>query len=221
MTNIGYIYIIFYACAGRCTFAQKGTHMFGNMKINLPIVKNEQIAVTSSADVLEYLTEYQQDLPQLPQLNISPAPWMLINWPFLNRLDQVEVVLKDLGLQPVDYFDINGYTTAARYLYPYCSVAPEDFTTWGWYAVSRAVSSMDGELGRVLLFDPKYLNSDEYKQIFAAKHAVRKALGSIDFILSSNGCNYTTDYRASHAPDLENVARELNIVSNFRLSLES
>lgn len=194
--------------------------MFNNLKINLPVVKNEQIAVASPTEVLEYLTEYQQELPQLPQLNITPTAWMLINWPFLNRLGQIELVLKDLGLQPVDYFDINGYTTAARYLYPCSSITPEDFTTWGWYAVSRAVSSEGGELGRVLLFDPRYLDSNEYNQIFAAKHAVRKALGSIDFTLRSNGCDYTTDYRASHAPDLENVARELNIVSNFRVSLE-
>lgn len=195
--------------------------MFDNKQLNLPHTQEPRIELASTVEVQEYLQQYGENLPQLPDLQVKPQPWILINWPFLGRLDEVSKVFDELDLKPSDYFDIHGYTTAARYLYPYSTVTPDDFNTWGWYAVSKAMANGDGELGRVFLFPPELLQEDAYDHIFAAKHAIRKALGSIDFVLQHNGSLHVTDYRASHAPDWENVRKELNIVSNFRIDPES
>jgi guanylate kinase len=168
-----------------------------------------------------YLADYKASLPQL-SLGMDPVtqPWMLINWPFLDKEDDIRNILSDAQVAPVDDFSIDNYPEAGRYLYPVSTLNDSDFDTWGWYAVSRMMAEGVGNSGKVLLFDQSFLDAEKYLRIVEAKKELRRHLGEITFSVLWQNEQFVTDFRSCHAPDFENIERELRLVKRYEVTNE-
>jgi hypothetical protein len=139
----------------------------------------------------------------------------MVNWPFFDRMQMILDTLSELGMNPDASALLDGYTTAGKYLYRSSAIDESSFDSWGWYAVSRAVPRHIGEMAVILYFDSSFLDESRYDSIVQAKRTVRDVVGSAQFNLSFADSVNTTYFRATHAPDYQNIQYETDVVSFF------